>query len=401
MEGFSLENLESLELDLEGVSDTLDNLDLNDYEDVSVIDEPHIKVSTKEFKELLKIAKTMTSNNAKDIISKSICIQAKDNKVVAMCTDFDVYLEYNIDLINTDNILEDVICFPIDTMIKLMKAVPQNVVIFKDDEGYKLKLAGGSIPLDTHNLPVEKFAFNDEIKISDCGSMYSNVLYSILRDFTPITTSAITPNERRIVFDNEGAVSVYMFTMIKQVGIFPTMDIKIKDLSILKNLLNGLDCTLSFYDTSDITKSKRKVIQCDKFKYAFLSSDMKVSKTLLDLEATLDKSNGLFIDYLQLYKLVELSSELDYSLGKIGLKFTDDNKLCLEFKTKKGKDNLFYIDGTNDGIVNPSTNIQVQSKFLKVLLSSFNKMSSIKVCINDNSLVVVTDNYHSVLFTDK
>lgn len=397
---FDFDKLDSLELDLEGVSDTLDSLDLNSYDDVTSIDVPHIKVATKEFKELLKVAKSISSTNAKDIVSKSICIEAKEGKAVAYVTDFDVYLEMNLDLLNTENILEEPVCFPIDTMIKLMKAVPSSVILFKDEEGFKIKLAGGSIPIETHNLPVDKYKFQDELKVSEVANMNSTDLYNILRDFTSVVTSAISPNERRIVFDSEGAVAVYMFTVIQSHGCYPTMDIKLKDLGVLKNTLAGLDCNLTFFDTADETKSKRKVIQCDKFKYAFLTSDSKPSQTLIDLSKGIDKDTGLYIDFLQLYKLVELSSELNYSLGKIGLKFTDENKLCLEFKTKKGKDNLFLIDGTNDGEINTNTSIDLQSKFVKVLLSSFSKLSSIKVNITDKALVVSSDSYQSVLFTE-
>ena len=400
---FNLDDLDitNLELDDSEMDTTLEGLDLNSYDDVDEISEPHIKVDTKDFKEFLKNAKSVIVNNAKDIVSKSICLNVEEGQVVGYCTDFDVFLEYRMDLLNTDNILTEPISFPVDVMIKMMKAVPNTVTIFKDEEGFKLKLAGGSIPLETHNIDIAKYQFKDELKESEVSTMDSIKLHSILKNFTAIVTSAINPSERRIVFNEHGANAMYMFSMIKSDGSYPNMDIKIKDLSILKNLTSGKDVPLMFYDIADDTKSKRKVIKCDKFSYAFLVSELSLNKTLLDMEASLNKDDGLFIDFLQLYKLIELSYDLNYSLGKVGLNYTEDNKLKLLFKTKKGKDSEFDIDGTLSGNISPlKKDIEVPSKFLKTLLTSFNSESNIKISITDKALIVASDEYTGILFVE-
>ena len=345
LDALNLDDLLEDKVDIDfdfGVDEEASN-NINHFDNIEKIDEPHIMVSTKDFKEFVRLAKYVITNNAKDILSKSVALQIVDGKVVAYTTDQDVYLEFYMDLLNTENILEEPVCFPIDTILKMLKALPATTAILKDEEGFKIKLHGGALPLETHGLDVEKFKFKDSIQESAVPVMDCTQFSAILRDLGQIALEAISPNERRVVFSEDGVYVNYMFTMIKAHGNFPKMDIKIKDLAILKALTASKDMNLMFYDIADDTKSKRKVIKSSKFSYAFLIGEQGINKTLLNMESNLVLNEGLFIDVNQLFKIVELSTELNYSLGKLGLNFTDDNRLEVAFKTKKGKDSMFYI----------------------------------------------------------
>ena len=376
-----------------------DENDLNHFENIEKIEQPHIMVTTKDFKELIRLAKYIITNNAKDIVSKSVALQVRDGKVVGYTTDQDVFLEFNMDLLNTENILEEPICFPIDSILKMLKALPHTTALIKDEEGFKVRLLGGYLPLETHNLEITKFKFEDELEESVISIMDSTKFNSILRDLGAVAIEAQSPNERRIVFDDKGAYSNYMFTITKAIGNFPKMDVKIKDLNILKVLTSNKEANLMFFDTADKTKSKRKVIKSDKFSYAFLIGDQGVNKTLISMENELVLEEGLFIDTQQLLRIVELSTDLNYSLGKLGLNFTDDNRLEIAFKTKRGKDSMFFIDGTSEGLIKPlKKSLEIPSKFLKTLLSSFTKDSTIRLHLMEKAIVVHTENYQGMLF---
>ena len=100
-----------------------------------------------------------------------------------------------------------------------------------------------------------------------------------------------------------------------------------------------------------------------------------------------------------MYKLVELSNDLGYSLGKLGLNFTDENKLEVAFKTKKGKDSMFYIDGTaNNFIEILNKSLDIPAKFLKILLMSFTKDVTINISLQEKAVIVQANDVVGMLF---
>lgn len=395
-----MENLDLNDIALDEVdTEELDSLDLNNYGVINeIINEPHLKMHTSDVKNMLKVAKSIISVSARDTLSKSICLKRVEDKVVAYVTDFDNYLEYTLDLLNADNILEDCVVFPVDTMLKLIKAVPSSTIIFKDEEGYKLKLIGGSLPLETHDLTDDKFKLQCETELSKVPTMQSTDLANILKSYYNLVNSAISPVERRIVFSENMAIGVYMFSAIYSEGQFPTMDLKIKDINILKQLITD-DEELMFYDTVN-TKVSRKLIVGEKFKLAFIvSDDCKVPELILNGINKTDFASGIYIDLVQLFKMIELSSDLNNSTGKVEFNINEDNSLKLVLKTQKSKDSEFTLKGNIEGIVKPiRNNIEVQSKLLKVLLKAFAGNTSVKVLVTSDALTVTSHNFKSVLF---
>ena len=102
------------------------------------------------------------------------------------------------------------------------------------------------------------------------------------------------------------------------------------------------------------------------------------------------------IDYLSFYKLIELSAELSYSTGKVLVSIRDD--VCeVTFKTRKGNDSVLTLEGLKEGSITPIEK-EVQSKLLRILLKSFSGSSQVKVNLTEESLIVVNEDYHGVLF---
>lgn len=392
-------NMNDLELN-NMVDEEVNDIDLSNYVDNTVIEYPHIKVDTKDFNNMLKVAKTVISPGSKDLVSKSICLKVENGQLNAYCTDFDVYAQYNMVLQNTEKVLDEPIIFPVQVMLKLMRAVPSSLVIFKDSEGFKVQLMGGSIPLETYAMKGDKHCFEDEMVESEVSTMGASSLLTLINDFSNIVSSAISPAEKRIIV-GENANATYLYANIRSIGKYPTMDLKLRDIATLKLLLSHKDENLLFYDTKDSSKSTRKIIKGEKFTLAFLVGEARPNKIMQEMLKEVNTEKGLHIDFLQLYKIVELSTELPYSLGEIGLNYNADGKLELLFKTKRGKDNVFTLDGTVEGnIIQLANPIVVKAKFLKVLMSAFTKESSIKIVLNDNALSIVNNSYTGTLFVD-
>lgn len=388
-----MENIFDTNLDITSVDDsTLEELDLNDYGTLDVeIKEPHLKLSTKEFSEALKIAKSTISSNSKDLISRSALLKLERGVLYLYCTDFDVYLKLKLNILNTENLLTDTVIFPVDSIMQLLKAVPSTTIITKKDNDYFINLVGGSVILETHVVDESKFMFSDKMNLSD-KTINSNTLYNIIKDFSPLVTSAISPSEKRIVFSNR-VISTYMLSSISADLDLPDLDLRVKDMSILKQLTNlekEEELNLLFGENG------RVAIEGSTFKYIFLTSDLKTNKTLLEILDKQDYKSGLYIDYLSFYKLIELSAELSYSTGKVNIKLEDD-KCDVTFKTRKGNNSILKLEGLKEGNVT-SIEKEVQSKLLRILLKSFTGNAQVKINLTEEALIITSDTYKGVLF---
>ena len=388
-----MENIFNTTLDISSVDETMiEDLNLNDYGSLDVeIKEPHLKLSTKEFLEALKIAKSTISSNSKDLISRSALLKVEGGVLYLYCTDFDIYLKLKLNILNTENLITDTVIFPVDSIMQLLKAVPSTTVISKKEDSYYINLVGGSVILETHVVDESKFKFTDAMNKSD-KTINSNKLYSIIKDFSPLVSSAISPSEKRIVFSNK-VISTYMLSSISADLDLPDLDLRVKDMSVLRQLTNlEKEEELSIY----FGDNGRASIEGENFNYTFLTSDLKTNKTLLDILDKQDYTNGLFIDYLSFYKLIELSAELSYSTGKVNIKLEED-KCIVTFKTRKGNDSVLTLEGLKEGSITPIEK-EVQSKLLRILLKSFSGSSQVKVNLTEESLIVTNEDYKGVLF---
>lgn len=391
------------EVDLEDLpeDDELGGMDLSDFGEVDdTMELPHIKLATKPLKEVLKVAKLVCASGGRDIISKAVCFVCDEaGKVHVKMTDFDVYLDVSLERMNEQNVLGDPVVVPTEVLIKLIKAVPSNTIIFKDGDEYKIRLYGGDIPLETYAVDVQKFDFSEELVES--GVIESKTFYSTLKDFSPIVTAAVAPQERRIVCDSEEAIAFYMWGIMISRSSYSDMDLKVKDISILKTLTVGTEDTLRVFDTAPEVKVKRKVIQSGTFKYSFLVSDAKVADQMKDSISAVATNDGVYVDFLQLYKLVEIASELPYAIGKVAFNYCEDG-VELIIKTKKGNDSKFVLNGSEEGNTAPmKEEIVVQAKLLRVFLRAFANQSSVKLTLSSKGTGIQCQDYIAAIYPER
>ena len=68
-------------------------------------------------------------------------------------------------------------------------------------------------------------------------SVNSIDLLSVVKDFTPVVNNAVSPAERRILCDKDIAYASYMWGNISCRKSFSNMDLKVKDINVLRNVL--------------------------------------------------------------------------------------------------------------------------------------------------------------------
>ena len=393
MENF---NLEELELDLEGDFDLDSMFELNAVEeDTEVIEEEHFKLPTKDFLGMLKRAKTVISSSARDLITKAICMEVVDGVLTMKCTDFDVFLELRNPIMNTNNVLEEAIICPIDSLIQVARALPATTVILKDAQGkIRIRLIGGSIDLETLSVGVDKFTMKDEV--AEDKDIDAQDLYNVLTAFSPIVAASVNPMEKRIVFDENGARAVYMFSLTTREGNYPKFDVKVKDLSVLKTLLSSAKGNLKTFRTVNEKASSRFIIEGDTFRYTFLVGEANINRILADNLKESDFTQGAFLEFTKISKLVELSSSLNYATGKVKMKFTESNVLQLHVPTKNG-DNTFKLDATPNGNLAIGVEVEVPAKLFLTILKAFQKRSVITLYCDAGRILLSNDDFKGLI----
>lgn len=393
-------NLDLDGVDLDEVESGIDDMDLSDFGEIDdTIDYPHIKVSTKVLNEFLKVAKQICSSGGRDIVSKAVCMKADGDKLVCMATDFDVYVEKKLELLNTENILTDLIQVPTDILIKLTKAVPVNTIIYKKEDEFFIRLYGGDMTLETYSFPEEKFVFSDEV--DKIGEIEAEDLYGAMKDLTPVVTAAVNPAERRVICEKDKAFANYMWAIIMIKKSFDDFDLKVKDLSVLKSLtLDKKEEQILVYKTKEDNKVVRCVLEGSDFKYAFLVSAVSVSESMKNNISDVVKDSGVYVDFVQFYKMVQVASDLPYAIGKIGINYCDEG-IDVNIMTKKGTDNRFTISGNKENEIEKlDEDLVVQAKLLRIILRSFASKSSIRLTVSEDGLGILSDDYSAALYSE-
>lgn len=395
-ENVSIDDMDIDNVDLSDV-DAIDDMDLSNFGEIDdTIEFPHFKLTSVEFKEVLKLAKVVCSTGGRDIISKAIMFKAEGSNLVAKATDLDVFVEKKVSLLNNENVLTDTVVVPTDILVKLAKAVPVNTVIYKKEDIFYIRLYGGDIPLETYSITEDKFSFNEPLAKSSTISL--EVLKSVVKDFSPIVTSAVNPPERRILFSKETAFSSYAWALIAFKDTFDNFDLKVKDINVIKSLLVNKegDLEVSFTTESDI---KRCQFKGDDFTYTFLLSESTLTEEQMSGTDKVDSSKGVYVDFIQFYKMVEVSADLPYSIGKLGFKYSDTG-LSLFLKTKKDKDSEFTLHGSPDNNPTYDKELILQAKLLRIVLRSFAGRATLKVSLDDNGIAISSGDMKAVLLAD-
>lgn len=391
-------NLDELNFDLNAEIDIEDMFELSTVEDVETINEPHFRLETKEFLNMLRKAKTVITSNARDLISKAVCMEVVDNKLHMYCTDFDVYLEVSHPITNSTNILDGVVVTPIDTLLQLAKALPSTTTILRDENNrVKIRLIGGAMDVETIEIPKDKFIMKDIVK--EDKDIDAEVLNTVLNAFGHIIQTSVNPTEKRIVFNENGAKASYMFAIAHVDGDFPKFDIKVKDLGVLKVLVNKAKGKLKTFRVDDEKASLRFVIKGDDFKYAFLIGKMPMNRILLDNFNKIDFMQGAYVEYNKLSKLIELSSTLNYTTGKVKMQFPEANTMIIHVPSKNG-DNVFTIEATPRGNIKLEEDVEAPAKLFMSILKAFQKNNTLTIFIEEDKIVLNNDTVKALILLD-
>jgi DNA polymerase III sliding clamp (beta) subunit (PCNA family) len=403
----SEDDLDLGELDLGSVvspeeASELDAVDLSGFGEVELAyTEPHLKFDTRQFSSFLRVARQIVSNSGRDPVSKaiSISVDASSGTCVLRATDYDTYFEQNIPLLNKENVLTDHLVVPLDVLLKVVKAVPAHIVFLKRDDKVFVHIVGGDLVLESYTIEKGKFLCTDtQAKI---GSLSAKALFTVIKDLVGVVATSVNAPERRILFEDGNAYANYLWAIVKAEGDYPKFDLKVRDVSVLKALLLDSTETLEVLSAKSANGVSRMVLKGANFSYAFITSEVSVSNALKSSMVEVVREDSLFVDLIQLYKMVELSADLAYSTGRVGLNFDAEGNLLVSIRTKRDKDSSFVVSGSKNGSPKPlREEIQVQAKLLRLLLRVFGGTSTIQISLAEKGIGIRSEKYQAALYCE-
>lgn len=311
--------MEFEDFELDGIDLPMDAQDIGTLS--SSITEPHLTFLGKSFVKFLSLAHSFRWNSGKDLVSKSVSLTASGGKLVCRATDLGSYLEYEIDLIDTSNVLERPLIIASDLLVKLVKAAQQTIIIKELDGQLYFQIAGGWIPMETLFLNENTFICPD--KFTSIGSMNAVEYSDALTRFIPFIQSAMIPSDRCIKFEEDKAVASYMWAHTVLRGSFVKSILKLRDAIFMRALLSDSAEDIRVGRTTG--EVSRLVYEGEGFRYYNLESSLDYDEVSIS-----SPESSISVDYNQVVKLVTLSSELPSSLGKVGLSY--DKTLFFKFK---------------------------------------------------------------------
>lgn len=388
-------DLTNLDLDLSEI-DSIDSDSLADFGEVDmVISENHIKFEKDDLKKAMDLAGTVINSDGNDVISKAINISVNNGKITFKATDFTSYVSYSTTCQNTQNVLTEPVTINYNLLSKILKSLGKTVAIIKKDDGYYIRLIGGDLFIETQSVDITKYDAPGE-RAEEIFRLAPESFGRIMKDTLPLATDAVRPEDKKIIFTGDKAVFSSMLIHLMSKGNYGDVIFKKKDMETIKKLSNiSGDGIVYVYKVND-NEYNRVSVCTDNLEYSFISEKSNPDATVVETLEKISSIAGTFIDYVLLYRYVELASDLPYSTGKVGFNF-DEQNVDLTIITKRG-DNHINLQGASTGLLEKLQNpVTVQAKQLKKLLQAFSGCSSVKISITDKGLAVSSDDYESIL----
>lgn len=398
-----LENvMEQQDIDLTSLDIDLDSLDAMDAEGLTsfgevdmVIDEPHIKFDKADLDKAMDLAGSVINADGNDVISKAINISVLNGKIYFKATDFNSYITYATTCQNTNNVLQESVTINYNLLMKIKKSLSKTVALIKKEDGIYIRLIGGDLFIETQSVDITKYNAPGE-KGEEIFKMAPEQLGRTMKDVLPLAVDAVRPEDKKIIFTGDKAVFSSMLIHLMSKGTFGDVVFKKKDMDTIKKLANASGDGVVYVNKVNDGNFNRISVNTDSIEYSFISEKTSPDSTVVESLEKVANTNGTYVDYVMLYRYVELVADIPYSTGKVGFNFDGQNVL-LTLISKRG-DNTFTLQGSSTGALEALQNpIQVQAKQLKKLLQAFGGCSSVKISITDKGLGVSSDNYESIL----
>jgi hypothetical protein len=385
----------------DSLEDVLEDNTINEslIDDGVKIDFPHFKVSKSKFLDALKVSKIFAQDAGKEVISKSVGLEIVGDKLCLYMTNFELYATKEIDIINTENKLNELVIVNLPILVKLLGGLcPSILTIYKKEETFYIKLLGGDMVLETVKLPKEQLLLRDMDKfIKDPSTLSVDFLKTSLKGLFSLASSAITPAQRRIFFSGDKAFSMFSVCVTKHnsTAVLPEMDFNMISIKSVFSLCNNTTST-----HLDVLRHKNRVLlKGQDFSYCFLTN-FKPTLDALDSMSEILKDKSTEIPVMNLREISNISTSLIYSTTKVEFNYTPTGDVICVLKTKRDDTTFTWKSLSEEKSTPFKDNICVQASLLRSALSTFNSKPTVKMYLCEKGLGFTDGTFHSVLYAE-
>lgn len=308
------------------------------------------------------------------------------------------YIEYNVELYNTENFIDEYIAIPITDLSALIKcANSDRFAIRKNLSQYEFNIIGGGwLPFKTADIDSSKFSIDGEV--SEIGKINSVKLRNAISSVLNYTQEGIYPRDKYIVFTDDQMTVTSRRSSVVTKDNFVNMVLHRDDASMLKSLLKD-----NFELSVNKVKSaiERTLFIGKKFKFAIVTSD--VAQVNINYNDSIN--NYLKIDCDELYKICSFSEE--YSVSKHILGVTvKDGELKVSVKNILAAKHVSFIKSKQIGsVADVLTEAEIPTSNLLRVLKLFQdkKSKDINIYIteqmiaDEGSVIIFDENTQAVL----
>lgn len=355
---------------------------------------PHLILKTEDVLKTIKIISPIINLKSNRNIPKSLTFYYDEGKYKYLITDDVSYFNQDMDILNTDNRLEETLCIPLNILQACSKSFGEHILIYKKENNFYVRLTSGDLILDLvkaeENLLKYPGVVGNELMYTSTNSL-SDALKSIL----PIVQCEPTPEKKKITFVND--------TMEFNTGKFlisydiklPTMKISFRTAEFLKSLCGVVESALYFYEDTD--NQNRIHIKCEDVTYTTTVGKDSIDPRISAFIESKYKDQGIIVEYLDFNSVITLASSLNYATGSVLFNIVNQDCLITTIPNTKGNSSFSVYKKKNTNMFNANNNrVEVLSKSLKKLLGSF-PVNDLYVVLNTDSVAIKSGPIKGVL----
>lgn len=330
-----------------------------------------VTLKTKPIQKFLSLASTLYWKQSRDILTKSVLFRFSENKLTCYATDFDTYIECELDIEYQTDEEFDIILLT-QSLSKLLK-LGEDEFKLKIGDPVFIFLLDSWIPIEQINVQNSRFILGDEIKPNLVK--IDSLPFSLI----PIVNKAVLTQDKYINILEGVSYSRYLTSRNSCTNNSPiTYQLSLRELSMLKLVQDTEIYIGKSYSDYPRLIFISKSDDCE-LKFSFLYIDAE--------ESTIPKHPEFFASIKKdfLIKILDLTEMLPTSLQVLEI-FTDDNKLKIISKNKL-KDMEFELCECNSEIgFIPLEKTAIQFLLLNNIVKSFDKSKYINISWDSSKL---------------
>lgn len=307
-----------------------------DYQSYSV--EDSVVLDASDVANILKLARAIPSLNE---LSSFVGMEVVGDKLSIYVSNVTEYIKSDFQIRNTENRMEEgtFVVFPIDTLMKALRASTDVVTIFKKDAQYRVSVIGGSIPIE-NNASVKIDNYKNSINlIGEPTILDVNIYNGVVDSLYALAASAVSLQQKKINIKDGFAVANFLRCLAKK-SVDPSIELGLRviDVQIISRLLaNEKSQNISVYKNDS-----RLTYKIGNSIYSCVETQSFLNVKLNDvMDVVLEKGVRAKVDIEEIRKISSLLTSLQNVEEVITLK--EVNGRINIFAKISGEENTFTL----------------------------------------------------------